>query len=174
MGDASPSCSKPVEALTQSFTRTKANDYNSFKQTMELKANSSNNTIFADAEGDIAYFQGNYIPRRDTQFRLDEAGRWQQSCYGLQRVDERRRDAASAQPGKRLDLQLERFAMAALRAEQLKKADFPAYVDSGTRVRARTCTRCACFQDKHDFTLDCCSPPRSTAISPGSRSRCPR
>ena len=35
---------------------------------MELKANSSNNTIFADADGDIAYFHGNFIPRRDTSF----------------------------------------------------------------------------------------------------------
>ena len=28
--------------------------------------NSSNNTIFADDKGDIAYFHGSYIPRRDT------------------------------------------------------------------------------------------------------------
>ena len=35
---------------------------------MELHANSSNNTIFADADGNIAYFHGNFIPRRDTRF----------------------------------------------------------------------------------------------------------
>ena len=35
---------------------------------MELKGNSSNNTVFADADGDIAYFHGNFIPRRDTKF----------------------------------------------------------------------------------------------------------
>ncbi|HZL57386.1 MAG TPA: penicillin acylase family protein, partial [Bryobacteraceae bacterium] len=57
---------KPIEALEQSYLRTKARDYKSYRQTMELKANSSNNTIFADADGDIAYFHGNYIPRRDT------------------------------------------------------------------------------------------------------------
>ena len=57
---------EPIKALTQSYTRTKAQDYKSYRQTMELKANSSNNTIFADADGDIAYFHGNYIPRRDT------------------------------------------------------------------------------------------------------------
>src|SRR5207248_6704 len=28
--------------------------------------NSSNNTVFADARGNIAYFHSNYIPRRDT------------------------------------------------------------------------------------------------------------
>src|SRR5579859_7034509 len=57
-----------VKALTQSYTRTKAKDYKSFRQTMELHTNSSNNTIFADADGDIAYFHGNFIPRRDTNF----------------------------------------------------------------------------------------------------------
>ncbi len=57
-----------IKALNQSFSRTKARDYRSYRQVMELKANSSNNTIFADADGDIAYFHGNYIPRRDTHF----------------------------------------------------------------------------------------------------------
>src|SRR6267142_4706746 len=42
---------EPVKALTQSYTRTKAKDYDSFRQTMELHTNSSNNTIFADADG---------------------------------------------------------------------------------------------------------------------------
>jgi len=59
---------EPVKALTQSYTRTKAKDYKSFRQTMELHTNSSNNTIFADADGDIAYFHANFIPRRDTAF----------------------------------------------------------------------------------------------------------
>src|SRR5580692_1000175 len=42
---------EPIKALEQSYTRTKARDYKSYRQTMELKANSSNNTIFADADG---------------------------------------------------------------------------------------------------------------------------
>lgn len=59
---------EPVKALIQSYTRTKATDYKSFRQTMELHTNSSNNTIFADSDGDIAYFHGNFIPRRDPRF----------------------------------------------------------------------------------------------------------
>jgi len=57
---------EPVKALTQSYTRTKAANYDEFKQTMELHTNSSNNTVFADAEGNIAYFHANFIPIRDT------------------------------------------------------------------------------------------------------------
>jgi acyl-homoserine lactone acylase PvdQ len=59
---------KPIAQLEQSFLRTKATDYKSYRKTMELYANSSNNTIFADTDGDIAYFHGNFIPKRDTQF----------------------------------------------------------------------------------------------------------
>src|SRR5215510_10175495 len=44
---------EPVKALTQSYSRTKAKDYKSFRETMELHTNSSNNTIFADGDGDI-------------------------------------------------------------------------------------------------------------------------
>ena len=58
----------PVQTLIQSFRRTKAADFAAFLRTMELHANSSNNTIFADASGNIAYFHSNYIPRRDTSF----------------------------------------------------------------------------------------------------------
>ncbi len=59
---------RPIRALIQDVTRTKAKDYTEFRKTMELHTNSSNNTIFADAEGNIAYFHSNYIPRRDTSF----------------------------------------------------------------------------------------------------------
>src|SRR5215469_16765549 len=45
---------EPVKALTQSYLRTKARNYKTFRDTMELHTNSSNNTVFADADGDIA------------------------------------------------------------------------------------------------------------------------
>lgn len=59
---------KPVEALQQSFLRTKAVDYASFLKVAELKANSSNNTLFADDKGEVAYLHPQFIPRRDDRF----------------------------------------------------------------------------------------------------------
>lgn len=59
---------KPIPALQQSFLRTKAHDYASYMQVMQLRANSSNNTIFADASGDIAYLHPQFVPRRDDRF----------------------------------------------------------------------------------------------------------
>src|ERR1041384_66474 len=58
----------PVNALMQSYSRTKAKNLDEFRQIFDLHTNSSNNTVFADAAGDIAYFHSNYIPRRDTAF----------------------------------------------------------------------------------------------------------
>lgn len=55
----------PVNALIQSYTRTKLDNYAEFRDMMDIRTNSSNNTVFADAEGNIAYFHGNFIPKRD-------------------------------------------------------------------------------------------------------------
>jgi acyl-homoserine-lactone acylase len=59
---------KPVEALSQSFLRTKARTLADYRKAMEFRANSSNNTIFADADGNIAYFHPQFIPTRDDRF----------------------------------------------------------------------------------------------------------
>jgi acyl-homoserine-lactone acylase len=58
----------PVHALEQSYGRTKARDYEAFLKVMDLRTNSSNNTVYADADGNIAYFHGNFVPRRDPRF----------------------------------------------------------------------------------------------------------
>jgi acyl-homoserine-lactone acylase len=59
---------KPVEALSQSFLRTKAQDYAAFLGVLGLLANSSNNTIYADDRGNIAYLHPQFVPRRDDRF----------------------------------------------------------------------------------------------------------
>lgn len=62
----------PLNALSQSYLRTKASDYASYKQVMRLNGNASNNTIFADHTGTIAYWHGNFMPRRDPKFDWDQ------------------------------------------------------------------------------------------------------
>ena len=60
---------KPVEALQQSFGRTKTTDLKSFLAVASrFKANSSNNTLFADDKGEIAYLHPQFVPRRDNHF----------------------------------------------------------------------------------------------------------
>jgi acyl-homoserine-lactone acylase len=57
----------PVMALQQSFIRTKQENHTGFRKMMDMRTNSSNNTVFADAEGNIAYYHGNFIPRRNNK-----------------------------------------------------------------------------------------------------------
>ena len=59
---------EPLKALIQSYARTKAQNYKEFRATIAMRTNSSNNTIYADADGHIAYFHAAFIPRRDTSF----------------------------------------------------------------------------------------------------------
>jgi acyl-homoserine lactone acylase PvdQ len=58
----------PVNAMIQSFNRTKNDSHEEFYKMMDIRTNSSNNTVYADADGNIAYYHGNFIPQRDTIF----------------------------------------------------------------------------------------------------------
>ncbi|MDW8330760.1 MAG: acylase [Cyclobacteriaceae bacterium] len=58
----------PVRALEQSYKRMKTASLEEFKKVLNLRTNSSNNTVYADADGNIAYFHGNFIPRRSSSF----------------------------------------------------------------------------------------------------------
>jgi acyl-homoserine lactone acylase PvdQ len=144
---------KPIEALEQSYTRTKATDYKSFRQTLELKADSSNNTVFADAEGNIAYFQGNFIPKRDSSFdftkRVDgsnPATDW----HGLLSVDE---TPHLLNPKSGWIYNSNDAPWSAAGAGSLKKEDYPAYVEQGGQS-ARGRHAVLVLQNKKDFTLD--------------------
>nr|WP_260929705.1 penicillin acylase family protein [Novosphingobium sp. 9] len=59
---------KPIPALEQSWLRTRADDLASYLKIADLKANSSNDTIFADAKGEIAYLHPQFVPVRDNTF----------------------------------------------------------------------------------------------------------
>ena len=58
----------PIKALEQSFTRTKKANHDEFNEMMDIRTNSSNNTVYADADGTIAYYHGNFIPKRNENF----------------------------------------------------------------------------------------------------------
>ena len=81
----------PVNALRQSFLRTKQKDHVEFREMMDIRTNSSNNTVYADSSGNIAYYHGNFMPRRDPAFNYSKpvdganpATDWR----GLHEVDE--------------------------------------------------------------------------------------
>ncbi len=144
---------EPIKALTQSYLRTKAKDYQQYLKTMELKANSSNNTIYADADGHIAYFHGNYIPRRDTRFDFtkpvdgsDPATDWK----GLLTVDE---SPHLLDPKSGYLFNVNDSPWNGAGESSLRRKDYPAYVETGTES-ARGVHAMELLQGKKDFTLD--------------------
>ena len=73
-----------VAALQQSYLRTKTHDYAGFTKTQEMRTDTSNNTVYADTDGTIAYWHGNFVPKRDPKFDYthpvdgsDPASDWQ-------------------------------------------------------------------------------------------------
>jgi acyl-homoserine lactone acylase PvdQ len=144
---------EPLKALTQSYTRTKAKDYKAFKQTMELHTNSSNNTIYADADGNIAYFHGNFIPKRDPKFDWtkpvdgsDPATDW----HGLLSVDE---SPLLLNPASGWLYNSNNWPWSAAGPSSPKKADYPVYVDSGVES-PRGLHAIRVLENRNDFTLD--------------------
>jgi acyl-homoserine lactone acylase PvdQ len=144
---------EPVKALEQSYSRTKTKNYQGFRQTMELKANSSNNTIFADADGDIAYFHGNFIPKRDTSFDWTKpvdgsnpATEW----HGLHSVDE---TPHLLNPTSGWLYNSNNWPWSAAGPSSPKREDYPAYVESGGES-ARGLHAIRVLENQRDFTLD--------------------
>ncbi|WP_350293092.1 acylase [uncultured Croceitalea sp.] len=91
MWTASAMMWEPVKALEQSFIRTKQDGYKGFREMMDIRTNSSNNTVYADAGGNIAYFHGNFVPKRDVRFNYSkpvEGWNPKTDWQGLHTVDE--------------------------------------------------------------------------------------
>lgn len=58
----------PVAALEQSFLRTKTTDRAGFMAVAAARANSTNNTVFADDAGEISLVLPQFVPIRDRRF----------------------------------------------------------------------------------------------------------
>ncbi|MFC5408391.1 penicillin acylase family protein [Larkinella bovis] len=81
----------PINALAQSYLRTKATDYQSYKKVMKLNGNATNNTVYADRKGTIAYWHGNFIPKRNPKFdwnRPVDGSNPETDWQGLHGIDE--------------------------------------------------------------------------------------
>ena len=118
----------PVRALEQSYLRTKTADYASFRKTQELRTDTTNNTVYADADGNIAYFHGNFIPKRDPRFDYtrpvdgsDPATEWR----GAHPLDE---TITLLNPANGWIENTNNWPFSAAGAQSPKREDYPAYM----------------------------------------------
>jgi acyl-homoserine-lactone acylase len=142
----------PVDALTQSYYRTKTKSYDEYKKVMDLHTNSSNNTLFASADGDIAYFHANFIPKRDPKFD------WRKPVDGSNPATEWGELLSVEQsplvhnPSNGWVYNTNNWPYSAAGPNSPKRKDYPAYVESGGE-NARGIHAIRVLKDRKDFTL---------------------
>jgi acyl-homoserine lactone acylase PvdQ len=144
---------EPVKALTQSYTRTRARSYQAFRRSMELHTNSSNNTIFADADGNIAYFHANFIPRRNPRFdwnRPVDGSNPATDWHGVLSIDQ---TPGLLNPASGWLYNSNDWPWSAAGPSSPKQADFPSYVETGT-ASARGRHAVMVLEKRKDFTVD--------------------
>jgi len=143
----------PVNAVIQSYTRTKARDYRAFRRIMDLHTNSSNNTIFASADGDIAYFHANFIPRRDTAFnwtRPVDGSNPATDWHGVLSVDE---SPNLLNPASGWLYNSNNAPWSAAGPDSPRRENYPVYVETGGEsARGRHAVRV--LEHPRGFTLD--------------------
>jgi acyl-homoserine-lactone acylase len=143
----------PVPALEQSYLRTKTTDYASFRKTQELRTDTSNNTVYADSDGTIAYFHGNFIPRRDPKFDFthpvdgsNPATEWQ----GAHAIED---TITLLNPGNGWIMNTNNWPFSAAGAASPKRENYPAYMwTKGENPRGIHAVEM--LQDIHNVTLD--------------------
>ncbi len=142
-----------VKALTQSFLRTKAKNYEEFNKIMELRTNSSNNTVYADNEGNIAYYHGNFMPVRDQKFdwsRPVDGSNPATEWKGLHRVEEMIR---IKNPVNGWIQNCNSTPFTACGENSPKKENFPAYMAPDAE-NSRGLHAVRVLQNRKDFTLE--------------------
>ena len=121
---------KPVEALQQSFLRTKATDLKSFMKVAELKANSSNNTLFADSKGEIAYLHPQFIPIRDDRFDYTKPVDGSDPATDWKGLTPLAKTPQAVNPATGWAFNTNNWPWTAAGPYSPKKADFPKYMDT--------------------------------------------
>ena len=144
---------EPIKALTQSYSRTKARNYEAFYQAMQLRTNSSNNTVYADADGNIAYFHGNFIPKRDTRFDWSKPVDGSNPATEWQGLHEIKDTITLFNPASGYISNTNNWPFSASGANSPKQADYPAYMWS-LPENARGIHAERVLRDAKDMTLD--------------------
>ena len=144
---------EPLKALQQSWGRTKARNLQEYLKVMELHTNSSNNTLFADADGNFAYLHSNFVPRRDTSFnwaRPVDGSNPATDWKGVHSISE---SPNAINPKSGWVYNTNNFPYSAAGPDSPKASDYPRYMDPGSE-NPRGIHAIRVLKDRKDFTLD--------------------
>lgn len=143
---------RPIQALQQSFLRTKATTLAGFLEVAKLQANSSNDTLYADADGAIAYLHPQFVPVRNPKLDYrkpvdgsDPAADWH-GMHALAQLPQ------VISPANGWVFNTNNWPWTAAGADSPKRADFPPYMDeAGENPRGPHAIKV--LGGQRDFTL---------------------
>jgi acyl-homoserine lactone acylase PvdQ len=143
---------EPLKALRQSWGRTKTKNLKEYLQVMELHTNSSNNTLFADAEGNVAYLHSNFVPRRDTSFNWSRPVDGSNPATDWKGVHSVSESPNVINPKSGWAYNTNNFPFSA-GPDSPKQSDYPRYMDPGSE-NARGIHAIRVLKDRKDFSLN--------------------
>ena len=145
---------EPIKALMQSFGRTKTSDFASYKKVMELRTNSSNNTVYADANGTIAFVNGDFIPKRNPKYdytRPVDGGTPDTEWQGLHAIDE---TIMLVNPATGWLYNTNNWPFTAAGPNSPKIGEYPKYMSQYQDENARGIHAIGVLNGRTDFTVD--------------------
>jgi len=144
---------RSYKALLESWLITKANTFAEYKKAMDLLNNATNNTVYADDQGNTAFWYGNFMPKRDPKLDWTQpvdgttsATEWQ----GLHTLDE---IVHVYNPATGFIINCNSTPYTSSGASSPDKTKYPAYMaPDGQNYRAVNAIRL--FSDAKDLTID--------------------
>ncbi|MBE8726678.1 penicillin acylase family protein [Flavobacterium hungaricum] len=147
------SMNRSMTSLIQSWVRTKSKSFEEYKKAMDLKANTSNNTVYADNKGNIAYWHGNFIPIRDKSLNWSKVVDGSVSGTQWKGLHEVNESVHLYNPANGWLQNCNSTPFSAAGADSPKKADYVPYMaPDGENFRGINAVRI--FSNKEKYNLD--------------------
>ncbi len=144
---------EPMSALIQSWDRTKRRNLAGYRENMSMHTNSSNNTVYADSEGNIAYWHSNFVPQRrnDIDWTQPVDGSMSENDWGMPHSIDETPNVFNPPVG--WIQNTNNWPYSAAGPDSPRESDYPRYFQrSGENARGIHAIRV--LENRSDFTLE--------------------
>ncbi|MGH8363086.1 MAG: penicillin acylase family protein [Gammaproteobacteria bacterium] len=142
-----------IQALIQDWERMTTTGYASFRKTMQLHTNSSNNTVFADRQSNIAYWDSDWIPQRSNKFNWGEPVDGSDPATAFHGLLTLAETPHLLNPATGWLYNSNNWPWSAAGPDSPKPRDFPAYVDRSTEETPRGYHALKLLTGSQDWTM---------------------
>ncbi|MBU6421857.1 MAG: penicillin acylase family protein [Gammaproteobacteria bacterium] len=141
-----------IKALIQDWERMTTTGYASFLKTMELHTNSSNDTVFADNQGNIALWDSDWIPKRSDTFNWAKPVDGSNPATAFDGILSLKETPQSVNPADGWAYNSNNWLWSASGPDSPKRQDYPSYVSGSTEESPRGYHALKLLTDSKDWT----------------------